>query len=80
MEVWLTSNLRPLRLGEEKKIVTTAQKYDAPLLHRAAINRCKRLEQLGSEYKAVVCVLNSENFAGKEGSAACVVTQLRQIP
>ena len=46
MEVWQTSNLRPLRLGEEKKkkkIEDRRKKLQgknimAPLLHRAAIN------------------------------------------
>ena len=42
MEVWWTSNLRPLRLGEEKrrrkKIETTGQKYNG-LPYRAAIIR-----------------------------------------
>jgi len=28
VEVWQTSNLRQLRLGEEKKEVTTGQKYN----------------------------------------------------
>jgi len=45
--VWQTSNLRRLRLGEEKKEErkkeeeeqTTAQKYNGPLLHRAAIKK-----------------------------------------
>ena len=43
MEVWQTSNLRPLRLGEEKKERKKEGKklqgknIMAPLLHRAAI-------------------------------------------
>jgi len=42
VEVWQTSNLRRLRLGEEKKKeVTTGQKYIwSALLHRATINKC----------------------------------------
>jgi len=46
VEVWQTSDLWPLRLGEEKKEEedrrkeTTGQKYNGPpLLHRAAITR-----------------------------------------
>ena len=46
MEVWQTSDLRPLRLGEEKKKIEGRKKEGkklqgknimAPLLHRAAI-------------------------------------------
>jgi len=42
VEVWQTSNLRPLRLGEEKKRRRRRKKLQgknimAPLLHRAAI-------------------------------------------
>ena len=48
MEVWQTSNLRPLRLGEEKKRKKEEERKKerkklqgknimAPLLHRAAI-------------------------------------------
>jgi len=46
VEVWHTSNLRRLRIGEEKKKEeeeqTTAQKYNGLLLHRAAIKRTRR--------------------------------------
>jgi len=38
VEIWLTSNLRPLRLGEEKKKITR-QKYNGLPYSRATINK-----------------------------------------
>jgi len=74
VEVWQTSNLRPLRLGEEKKerrkidrkIEITGQKYNGPLLHRAAIkNGDDQKKRYGREVRGVSPEAGRESMVGK---------------
>ena len=65
MEVWQTSNLRPLRLGEEKKKKERkklqGKNIMAPLLHRAAINSMK-IYMVSLLYRATINKPQHENI------------------
>jgi len=60
VEVWQTSNLRRLRLGEEKKKEEEERRtnhsmkiYMVSLFHRATINKCSAVAEIGDRLATI---------------------------